>query len=112
MAQIEAERLGIPPDEREGDGRSVGNGACPDIIDVQDPRELDLAGNPDMRMGSIYLVIGTIVTREQLAMIDLPVGAAVAEYEGVVAIPESVLASAALALAAKREAVSVNDIER
>ena len=97
-----AHRLGIAPADRSEANRSTDAGACPDILLIPDPSELDLQGTEGMRDGPVYAVIGTLATEGQIEKLALPDGASVAAYEAVVFIPEEVLRAAAEALLLQR----------
>lgn len=101
MGRIRSNRLGTHPGERM-ENRSVANGACPDILSVEDAKDLNLAGPPGIRSGPVHFVIGTLISTEQFGAIELPEGTSVANYEGVVAIPDEILLNAAKDLLVQR----------
>lgn len=95
---IPGNREGTAPSNREGRNKSFSCSNCPDIFEVADPGELKLAGTPAMREDAVHLVVGTVVERPQLDQVDLPEGTSIAEYEGVVAVPDRVFYDAAVQL--------------
>jgi hypothetical protein len=98
---IASERVGVPPADR-GPLNVSGNGGCPDVVEIRDPGDLNLEGNPGMRDGAVYLVIGTAATPDHIAMLELPEDVSIAAYEAGVFIPEEVLLGAAENLLASR----------
>jgi hypothetical protein len=96
-----AKRLGVAPADRSAENRCDEGQTCPDIFAV-DATGLKLAGTEGMRTGSVYAVVGTLATKEQIERLGLPEDAGVAAYEAIVLIPEEVFLSAAAELFASR----------
>jgi hypothetical protein len=105
-----AERFGIPPAERSPANRTNATGSCPDILLVNDATRLKLEGTPGLREGQVFLAIGTLVTKEQFASVDVPEGASVAGYEAVIALPPEVVLAAARQLMAQEFALEAERI--
>jgi len=92
-------RLGKAPKDRTLTNRSQ-SGQCPDIFSLKGVG-LKLKGTEGMRKSTVYAVVGTRVSSDQVAHIAAVAGApeiASASYETMVAIPEEVLIDAAEAL--------------
>jgi hypothetical protein len=90
-----ATRFGVAPRDRTG-AEMCGSEACPDILSLSEAERLDLAREVQgISSGPMVAVIGSLATREQIGRLDLPDGASVADYEGVVLVPQRVLQDAA-----------------
>jgi hypothetical protein len=75
--------------------RSAATELCADIFSIPGAEQLNLKGTDGMREGTVYGVIGTLLTEAQRTEIELPAGASAASYEAIVAIPEEVFLAAA-----------------
>lgn len=94
-------RLGICPEERRGTIKT-NSGACPDIVEVLDPGELNLSGTRAMQEEAVHLIVGSLVSEEQIARASLPDDVRIASYEAVVAVPDQVFFHGAVALLRSR----------